>query len=151
MICDVLENADRYVSLHEGFAKAFAFLRRSDLRELTAGRYDIDGERVFAIVAKSPGRGRAEARLEVHEKYIDIQMVLAGADEMGWKAASRCRQPSGPYDPEADIRFFDDPPAAWFPVEPGMFAIFFPEDGHLPLVSSGEIHKVIVKVAVDER
>jgi biofilm protein TabA len=148
MIYDLLENANRYIHLHEGFDNAFAFLRRPDLQELAADRYDIDGDRVFAIVAKAPGRRREEGRLEVHGKYIDIQMLLAGTDQMGWKPASQCRKPSGPYDPDGDIRFFDDPPVAWFPVEPGMFAIFFPEDGHLPLVSPGEIHKVIVKVAV---
>jgi biofilm protein TabA len=148
MIYDLLENSGHYTCLNEDFDKAFAFLRRPDLRELAADRYDIDGDRVFAIVAKAPGRRREEGRLEVHEKYIDIQMVLAGTDEMGWKPTSLCIEPTGPFDSEGDVGFFDDTPAAWFPVESGMFAIFFPEDAHLPLVSTGEIHKVIVKVAV---
>lgn len=148
MIYDILENSDRYAALHEGFAEAFAFLRRLDLRELAVDRYAIDGDRIFAMVARDQGRDMDEAQLEVHEKYIDIQMVLDGIDGMGWRAKSLCRQPVGPYDPDGDIRFYADPPAAWLPVASGMFVVFFPEDAHLPLVSSGLIHKVVVKVAV---
>ncbi|MBU1564190.1 MAG: YhcH/YjgK/YiaL family protein [Proteobacteria bacterium] len=148
MIYDILENTDRYAALHDGFGKAFAFLRRSDLLELAVDKYAIDGDRVFAMVARDQGRSKDEGLLEVHEKYIDIQMVLSGIDEMGWKPKSHCLKPTGPYDHDGDIRFYADPPAAWLPVELGMFAVFFPEDAHLPLISSGLIHKVVVKVAV---
>jgi biofilm protein TabA len=148
MIYDIIENSERYATLHDGFAKAFAFLGRPDLRELAVDKYAIDGDRVFAMVAKDQGRDMDEAQLEVHEKYIDIQMVLEGIDGMGWRPKVLCRQPAGPYDSEGDIRFYADPPAAWLPVGPGMFAIFFPEDAHLPLISAGLIHKVVVKVAV---
>ena len=150
MICDLLENAERYTKLHSGFAEAFAFLRRPDLRNLAVARYPIDGDVVFAMVAKDQGRGKDEAQLEVHDKFIDIQMVLAGMDEMGWSPRSMCRKPVGPYDPIGDIGFFADTPSAWLPVRQGMFAIFFPEDAHLPLISPGLIHKVVVKVAVEK-
>ena len=96
MILNVLENADRYLSLNKGFAKAFEFLRRADLLALPVDRYPIDGERVYAIVARSPGQTKGDDLLETHGKYIDIQLVLAGTDEMGWKAKSSCRHPSGP-------------------------------------------------------
>jgi len=36
----------------------------------------------------------------------------------------------------------------WCPVPAGSFAVFFPEDAHAPMVSDGEVHKVILKVAV---
>ncbi len=148
MIYDILENSNRYVTLHDGFAEAFAFLRRPDLRELAVDTYAIDGDRIFAMVARDQGRDMDEAQLEAHEKYIDIQLVLDGLDGMGWRPKVLCRQPAGPYDPDEDIRFYADPPAAWLPVSPGMFAVFFPEDAHLPLVSSSLIHKIVVKVAV---
>ena len=148
MISDILENSGRYTALQAGFAEAFAFLQRTDLPQLAVGRYEIDGERVFAMVAKDRGRGKDEAQLEIHEKYIDIQLVLAGTDEMGWRPRALCHQPSGPYDPDGDIRFFVDPPTSLLFVQPGMFAVFFPEDAHLPLISSEVIHKVVVKVAV---
>ena len=151
MIFDILPNSDRYLALHKGFDAAFAFLKRPDLKTLAAGKYPIDGERAYAMVARDPGRTKDEAQLEIHEKYIDIQMVLAGCDEMGWRSQSLCRQPAMPYDGAEDIGFFADPPVAWLPVTAGMFVVFFPEDAHLPLIGSGLIHKVVVKIATNYR
>jgi YhcH/YjgK/YiaL family protein len=50
-----------------------------------------------------------------------------------------------------DMQFFTDEPDAWIATKSGTFVIFFPEDAHLPLISSGQIHKVVVKVAVSPR
>ena len=84
--------------------------------------------------------------MEIHGKYIDIQLVLSGIDEMGWKPRSSCQKESGAYDPQSDIQFFSDTPDMWLPIKGGEFAIFFPEEPHMPMISSGEIHKIIVKV-----
>ena len=146
MILDILENAHRYVALNRGFAKAFEFLLRSDLKELPVGKYEIDSDRIFAMVSKEPGRRKEDALLETHRKYIDIQLVLAGTDTMGWKPLSLCNKPAREYDQNADIQFFADTPDAWLATESGAFAIFFPEDAHMPLISPGQIHKVVVKV-----
>lgn len=147
MILDVLENARRYCALNEGFAKAFEFLERPDLQKLPEGKYEIDGDRIYAMVSKEPGRKKEDALLETHEKYIDIQLILAGTDTMGWKPKSLCKQPTQEYDQKSDIQFFADKPDAWLATESGAFAIFFPEDAHMPLISPEQIHKVIVKVA----
>ena len=149
MILDVLENAHRYRALNKGFAAAIEFLLRPDLNELPVGKYEIDGDRVYATVSKDLGRKKEDALLETHEKYIDIQLVLAGTDDMGWKPKSSCKQPLGEYEQQADVQFFADEPDAWLSTESGSFAIFFPEDAHIPLISSGQLHKVVVKVAVD--
>lgn len=147
MILDVLENARRYLALSKGFARAFEFLSRPDLQKLPAGKYEIEGERVYATVSKGPGRRKEDSLLEAHEKYIDIQLVLAGTDNMGWKPKSLCQQPAGEYDHKSDVRFFKDEPDAWLSTRGGAFAIFFPEDAHMPQLSSGQLHKVVVKVA----
>jgi len=150
MILDVLENAHRYFPLGKGFAKGFQFLLQPNLKELPEGRHEIDGDHVYAIVAKESGRKKEGSLLETHVKYIDIQLVLSGTDNMGWRPDSSCEQSTGGYDPEDDIQFFNDEPDAWLTTKPGAFAIFFPEDAHMPLISSGHLHKVIVKVAVDQ-
>ncbi len=149
MILDVLENAHRYPALHNGFAKAFEFLARHDLKQLPMGKYDIEGDRIYAIVARDHGRKKEDALLEIHKKYIDIQLVLDGIDTMGWKPGVSCKQVSTQYDEQTDLQFFADEPDAWLSVKSGEFAVFFPEDAHLPLISAGLVHKVVVKIAVD--
>ncbi len=150
MIRATLTNADRYAALHPLFPRAFEFLRNADLAALAPGRFPIEGEQLRAIVERTVGRSRAEAKLECHRRYIDIQYVLSGVDEMGWRALGECREPLADYQAEKDIQFFKDAPVSWVATPPGAFCIFFPEDAHAPLVSSGEIHKVILKVAVSQ-
>ena len=148
MILDILENSNRYSALHKEFSKAFEFLLRPDLKKLPVGKYEIDGEHVYAMVSKELGRKKEDALLETHEKYIDIQLVLEGTDMMGWKPKSLCKKPSTAYDQEEDIQYFSDEPDAWVATQGGAFVIFFPEDAHMPLISSGQLHKVVVKIAV---
>jgi YhcH/YjgK/YiaL family protein len=147
MILDTLAAAKRYERLHLGFGAAFDFLR-SATAGLADGRHEIDGERLFAIVAKSAGRGRVGAKLEVHRRYIDIQYCAAGHDVIGWRPLTDCREPEEPFDESRDIQFFADGPVAWLDLPSGMFAIFYPEDAHAPLGGEGEVSKIVVKVAV---
>ena len=146
MILAALTEADRYAALHPLFARAFAFLRNTDLQALTPGKHDVSGEQIFALVEACQGRARAEAQLECHRRYIDIQLVLEGVDEMGWKPLAECVDPATEYDAERDIRFFNDAPSSWIATPPGAFCLFFPDDAHAPLVSKELIRKVIVKI-----
>lgn len=148
MILDRLENARRYVPLHPGFERAFEFLRQGDLEGLSAGRHDVDGDRVYAVVIQDEGLGRRKAKLEAHRKYIDIQFSPAGSDVIGWKSTGTCSETDRAYDEEEDAELFADEPEAWVTVAPGAFAIFFPEDAHAPMAAEGPLHKVIMKVAV---
>jgi biofilm protein TabA len=149
IIINKLQHAERYFNMHPAFEKAFTFLRQDGLAELAAGRHEIDGEKLFCIISKGPGRSRAEAKLEAHRKYIDIQYVIAGTDEMGWKPTADCKVIDTEYDADKDIMFFKDQPDSWTLVPAGSFVIFFPQDAHAPLVSKGEIHKAVLKVAVE--
>lgn len=148
MIFATLTQADRYATLHPGFARAFAFLRSTDLNALTPGRHVIDGDALFAIVEHCEARHRDDAKLECHRRYIDIQLVLEGVDEMGWRPLADCADPATDYDAARDIRFFRDAPASWVATPAGSFCVFFPDDAHAPLVGDGHIRKVVVKVAL---
>ena len=149
MIFSNLAKTSEYAALHPLFPRAFDYIRDTDLNALALGVHQIIDQQLFLIVEEANGRTRAEAKLEAHRKYIDIQLVLEGVDEMGWKALSDCHQPLDEHNLERDIRFFDDEPATWIAVPPAHFCIFFPEDAHAPLVGKGAIRKVIFKIAVD--
>jgi YhcH/YjgK/YiaL family protein len=145
MILDHLDNAKRYVSTHPLFAKAFEFLGRKDLASLAPGRHEVDGDRLFVVVVKAAGAGREKAALEAHRKYIDIQFLLSGTDEMGWRPLAECKGSKG-FDAAKDLEFFTDQAAAWCAVRPGDFAVFFPSDAHAPGGGTGPVHKIVVKV-----
>ena len=148
MIFSTLSQSDRYAALHPLFPRAFEYIRDTDLLSLAPGRYPIVDKQLFVIVENVAGRTREAAKLECHRRYIDIQLVLEGLDEMGWKALADCVDPGSDYSAEKDIRFFRDAPASWITTPPGAFCIFFPEDAHAPLVFTGHIRKVIFKIAL---
>jgi biofilm protein TabA len=145
MILARLEEADRYSALHADFPAAIAFLRGQPLDDLPEGRIEIAGT-TYAIVSRSPLRQRSEARLEAHRQYIDIQFVIGSVEEMGWKSRTLCRELCSPYDPARDIEFFRDTPDSHVTVHGGEFVIFFPDDAHAPLIGTGEVHKIVIKV-----
>jgi YhcH/YjgK/YiaL family protein len=148
MILDTLDNAENYFALNPRFKAAFQYLKNPALNKDTAERIDLEDDQLYALTTHKSGKKRHEAKLEAHRKYIDIQFVLGGIDSMGWRPARTCTKVESPYSEEKDIAFFADEPMMWFPVHPGTYAIFFPEDAHAPMVSDGEIHKIIVKVAI---
>ena len=148
MIIDVLENAEKYYPLNPRFAEAFRYLRTPAARTLASEREEVDGEKLFVIASREKGKKKSEVKLEVHRIYIDIHFIIQGVDSMGWKAAGSCRGAHSPYNKEKDAALFNDEPLIWCAVPAGAFAIFFPEDAHAPMVSDGEVHKLIVKVAV---
>ena len=93
------------------------------------------------------GKTKEQAQLETHKNFIDIQIPLSCTEVMGYTPA--CNLPEGDYNAEKDITKFTLPSEAYIPVHPGMFAIFFPQDGHAPCIADEEtIQKVIVKVRV---
>jgi len=149
MIIDQLQRVERYFSVHPGICAGVEFLGRPDLKQLAAGRHELDGRRLFAIVALDQGRGREKSLLEFHRKYIDIQYLAVGVDVIGWRPTELCDRIATPYDADKDIGFFYDRPETWAEVSAGYFAILFPEDAHASLATTGNMHKVVVKVAVD--
>ena len=148
MILDTLSNIDRYASLHPLFPRAIAYIRDTDFSTLAVGVHPIIAEQLFVIVEEAQGRSREEAQLECHRKYIDIQLVLEGTDEMGWKPLADCHQPVSEYSKAKDIQFFSDTADAWISTPANAYCIFFPQDTHAPLVGTGKIRKVIFKIAV---
>jgi biofilm protein TabA len=149
MILDTLAHRARYENIHPGFGRAFEFLAATDLTALPPGRHEIDGARLYVSIDHKDGRGEAGARLEAHQRYIDIQYTIDGDELIGWMPLSRCVAPDAAFDEAKDVRMFGDEPTTWVAVPAGSFAIFFPHDAHAPLAGRGLLKKAIVKIAVD--
>ena len=149
MVLDRIDNGERYYPLHPGFKPAFEYLKNLDLKAVPAGRQEIDGSRLYAVITRGPGKGMEKARLESHKRYIDIQCAISGTDLIGWKNISECAARGQGYIEEKDIEYFPGMSEVWVKTLPGTFGIFFPEDVLAPMGSEEELFKVILKVAVD--
>ncbi|MDX5346859.1 MAG: YhcH/YjgK/YiaL family protein [Hymenobacteraceae bacterium] len=148
MILDSIKNASHYITMHYGFETAFHFLKHTNLEELEPGKYEIEDDKIFAIVSEGSGVDKAQAKLEAHRKYIDIQYIISGYDHMGWRAIQDCSEIEKKYDEEKDFMFFSDKAETWFDVPPGHFTIFFPHDAHAPMSTTHQVRKVVVKIAL---
>lgn len=146
MIIDSLKNHAAYAALHPRFAKAFEYLLTADFSALPEGRNEIDGDEVFLMMQRGTLRKAADALLEVHDRYIDIQLVIEGVETFGWAERSELVLPRGEFDAEKDILFFGDKPETFYTLHGGRMSIFFPEDAHAPMIGEGNIVKCIVKV-----
>lgn len=146
MILDSLQNASLYYALNPFFEKAFNYLNETDFTTMEPGRYDIQGDDLFAIVSEAAGIKKADAKLEVHRKYWDIQFIVSGTDHMGWKAMPGCSEVHSEYNVEKDFALFSDKAQTWFDVLPGNFTIFFPTDAHAPMTTEETVRKVVLKV-----
>lgn len=149
MILDKLENADHYSGISENLKKGFNFLKITDLSNLEAGRYEIDGKNVFALVSEYDSKAHQECRLEAHQAYTDIQYIVAGREAIGY-APLNGQTITAEYLPENDIVFFSGETTPLI-VEAGMFAVFFPQDIHRPCMQIDgpeKVKKIVVKVKI---
>ncbi|KIR01447.1 hypothetical protein P261_00261 [Lachnospiraceae bacterium TWA4] len=63
------------------------------------------------------------------EKYMDVQIVLEGCEEMAWAPLSELKE-AIPYDELKDAARYDGERTHHMLITEGMFYVAFPEDGH---------------------
>jgi YhcH/YjgK/YiaL family protein len=149
MIIDTIKNAHKYYSVHPLFEAAFQYIKATDLLNAADGKSDVaDG--LKAILSNGNGKTREESlkKFECHDKNIDIQLCVKGFETIGWKPREKCVEPNGDYNPEKDVRFFNDQPDMFFDLTDEQFVIFFPEDVHAPMIGEGTVKKLVIKVAI---
>lgn len=65
MIRALLAHASRYYGLGWGIRRAFEFITQTDFSGLSAGRYDVEGDRIYALIQEKTARGSATRRLKI--------------------------------------------------------------------------------------
>ena len=128
------------------YKRALEFIGSTDLNSLENGTHVLDGDNLWVNITDSPLRRSSEARLEVHDRYIDIQIPLSGSETFGVMPRSMCRKPDGQMDVDRDILFYEDPIGPLMTVEAGKMIVFAPDTAHAPLIGEGTIHKAVFKV-----
>jgi len=147
----VLENTPETLQALEAynprFKKVFEFIRGHDMAQLAVGKHPIDGDEVFVNVAESGPRSPQAAKLEAHQRYHDLQWLIAGDVEThGIIPVAQCRQPKDAYNPEKDVVFYADAWTDTLTLTPGQFVLYTPATAHAPNMTEGHIKKAVFKV-----
>jgi YhcH/YjgK/YiaL family protein len=147
MIIDDISNISKYRPIISD--KVLEFLQQLSSDTLT-GHYEI-AEGVFANVDEYEPKSYQNCKFEAHKKYIDIQMILSGAEALEYspvKELSVIVQ----YDEKKDVMFFSNPESEADKVRltPLKFVFIYPHEAHKPQIktTTGLVKKVVVKIPV---
>lgn len=112
------------------------------------GRYEFEGG--YFMLQEGETKPMEEGTYEAHRKYIDVQIVLKGCEELAWRDY-RELTPVIPYNPDKDQERLDGPRDHVILITEGMFYAVFPQDGHKAVSHTKEPHqfvKAVIKLPV---
>lgn len=146
MILDRLNNHSLYDAVHRLFPAAFHFIETCDPAP-EPGRYELsDG--MYAMVQAYQTRPVEDALYEAHRNFIDIQYIVEGSEQIYYAQVSDLQAEE--FQPEKDylpLKGSGQP----LLIQSGEFAVFFPQDAHLPsrmIDKPAPVKKIVVKVPV---
>lgn len=148
MIYDDITNISRY-NIPENVVKFITNLKD----DIATGRHEIDGNN-YANVDVYTTKSHNNCPLEAHKNYIDIQMLLAGNEQLDYTDISGLSI-SENYDENRDVMFFHDPAFQKNTVQlvKGKFVILYPNEAHSPQMNYDnkpcEVKKVVIKMKVN--
>lgn len=148
MIFDDITNIKNYVEIDEKIADFILGLSA----DTPAGRIYLSNDNLtYANVDEYTTKTLEKCKLEAHKKYIDIQLLFSGVEELDYTSLDGLMV-SEPYDETRDIMFFASTDRVLNKVvlEPGKFVLLYPHEAHQPQmayknVPSG-VKKVVVKI-----
>lgn len=150
MIYDRFENLNLYCRPGSRLHRALVYAR-DVARTVADGRMDIDGDRLYASVATYNTGSREERRFEAHRKYMDVQVLLEGEENID-VSLEKDLPVLEAYDEKRDVMFLKPPQqVASLVMRSGVFGIFYPHDIHRPgvhLLEKRRVRKIVMKVAV---
>ena len=149
MIYDKLGNSGLYAGLGQDFREVFEFIGKSSPENSPPGRYDLKNG-VYYMVQQYETKPVADGIFEAHRKYIDVQLIVSGRERHDFIHLSMLKEKT-PYDSAKDAALYEGKGNTLI-LEKGFFAIYFPEDGHMPNISAGsnpeKTTKIVFKIPV---
>ncbi|MGP1537408.1 YhcH/YjgK/YiaL family protein [Bacteroides heparinolyticus] len=134
MVYDKIDNIETYKGLSEDIYEGLKFLKNTT-SDLTCGMHEIN-PRVKAIVSEYDTKPVNENGYEAHRKFIDIQYLLKGSEKNCFFPIEKLKE-TKPYKEEIDASFYEaDVPVQELMLGEGYFAVYWPQDGHMPCLNS---------------
>lgn len=147
MIVDRIENILFYKDVLPHLAEGMELLNSK--KDWEPGRYSFEGG--YFLIQEGVTKPMEEGTYEAHRRYIDVQIMLKGCEELAWKEY-RDLVPAVPYQPEKDQERLDGPKDHVMLISEGMFYAAFPHDGHKAVSHTREQHsyvKAVMKLMMD--
>lgn len=147
MIYDKLDNLEVYKGISEDIYEGLVFLRQASL-DTANGVYQLNS-RVKVIVSEYETKTENKNGFEAHKRFLDIQYTLKGIEKVCCLPIEKLKE-TVPYNEENDAALYAaNVHSQEMVIGEGYFAIFFPQDGHMPQLCVNEpmpVKKVVVKV-----
>jgi len=152
MITSTLSQLHWYKVISPNFEEAIHYALSTNFADMETGKYQIDGDNIFAIVNEYTTKPVSECSPESHRDYADIQIVISGTERFGYTPLTDQPETS-PYNPEKDYALYSisEEDLNYITLPAGQFIIFFPSDIHQPEVFQHQpdlVKKVVLKVAL---
>lgn len=149
MIYDKIDNFETYARISEDLRIGLEFLRQVS-PDIEKGVHELS-PRVKAIVSEYTTKPENENGYEAHRQYIDIQYLVSGSEKICCLPLEYLKE-TKPYSEECDAALYSaDIQPQEMMIGNGYFAVFFPQDGHMPQLSADEplpVKKIVVKVKI---
>ena len=164
MIYDKIKNIELYKGLSDAIYAGLKYLKEMS-PDTAPGTYEIN-PRVKAIVSEYTTKTINEHGYEAHQKNIDIQYLLKGTEKIACLPVDELQE-TQPYNPDTDAAFYEsnlrpstsdlrpltsDLRPLTLDLRPlTSFALFFPQDAHMPQLcidAPEEVKKVVIKVKI---
>jgi len=129
---------------------AFTFLAQSMLTKLDVGKTELDGKNLFVSVDEYLSKDKSSTKYEAHQKYIDIQYIISGEEQMGLCTRDKVKV-TELYDEKRDVELYEYDGGEYIKATPENFVVFFPNDVHRPCIKLNEnipIKKIVVKLRI---
>lgn len=150
MITDNIRNASLYYGVSDGIKTAFEYIISHDLSRLEPGKHPINDDKMYLLILDYDTKPLYEGKWEIHRRYIDVQYIVMGTETMGRVIVDGLTTVEA-YDSEKDIEFLTGE-GAFFTMNQGDFAVFFPNDAHMPGMTDASpkaVRKAVVKVLAE--
>jgi YhcH/YjgK/YiaL family protein len=147
MIFSNISDISNYNFLNISFRKALRFIKNNDFSNYDNGRYEIDGDRIFAIINEYIPKLSNEIIWETHELYADIHYVFNGEEKINLSNLIEMESISD-YIPEKDAIFYKGHGQSLI-LKNGDFLIIFPKEVHaagIASTNSVNTKKIVIKV-----
>ncbi|MHC5083480.1 MAG: NanQ anomerase/TabA/YiaL family protein [Planctomycetota bacterium] len=152
MILDNLDSALMYGGLGERIMIGLSLLNEESVQNAAPGKYDVHGDDIFYIVDEYETSPIEAGRLEIHRKYMDIQYIVSGTECIGYSTLEGLAEDTD-YDGDKDLKFYKTcPTMSKLMLKQGMFAIFWPNEAHMPgriATQSEKVKKIVVKIRME--